>query len=327
MSKNDIFGRASSPPIVSLILSFGSSLVCPTKIYVGIGSNKIASLQYEITIPKNKFIVTIVTDTGDIVADTSIHCNTTNQDYMTDSSGRITQTIETELEVKSLEFIWSANAGSTWSKVDGSLEQESVLTNNYTGIATVSSGILFEGECDTTVETISSETSNYSINVSPQVGEYIEIGTRQYLIAHVDNDIAYAVLRYYENYITWSIGTTSYSESSAAASCVAWYQSSVPSVWKTSANAFTKVSTEGVSAECFIPAYSQVNGGWDYFSSNERRIFRDSGGNAQYWWTSTAAGVTTVRYVEGNGTFSDVAPYGNRGFRPALAIKRSLFTS
>ena len=295
---------------------------------MGIGSNKIASLQYEIVIPNNIFTITIVDNNDSPVVNTQVHCTTNGQNYTTNSSGQIPQIIETDPNIKSLQFTWSTSGTGSWTTANGSLQQRSTITNNYTGVATITTGNSFNGNCITTAQTSSS--SNYRINAGATVGNYITIGTRQYIIADVTSSIVYVILRYWEEDTPFnSIASTDYQYSDIAFKCEDWYFSAVPSVWKTSANAFTKVSTEGVSAECFIPTYSQANGGWDYFNSDSKRVFTSLNGTAEWWWLSTEISSSRVWRVDFTGDFTNNSvgvdtPYG---FRPALAIKRSLFTS
>ena len=309
-------------------LSFGSSLVCPTKIYVGVGNNKIASLQYEEAATKNTFNVTIVTNLGEVVSNTQVYCTTNGQYYTTNSSGQISQIIETELNIKSLQFTWSTPGETEWSTVDGPLQQGTTTINNYTGTATISLGNTFIGNCDTALQT-SSSSAGYRINSQATAGQYITIGTRQYIIAHADSNNVYVVLRYFESSEQFDFdGDATYRESTIAAKCSSWFSDEVPSVWKSTANAFTKVYTEGVTAECFIPTKDQVNGDWEYFSTQTNRRFYLTDGNSANWWTSTKFNTLFAWYLwaedclfyEGSLTMS-------YGFRPALAIKRSLFAS
>lgn len=297
---------------------------------MGIGSNKIASLQYEEVASKNTFNVTIVTDAGSRVTNTQVHCTTNGQNYTTNSSGQIPQTIEVEAEVKSLTFTWSASQMG-WSTINGHLQEGAIITYNYTATATISSGNSFDGNCIATIQT-STESAGYRINSPAVVGEYITIGTREYVIAQADSSIVYAILRYWEEDVIFDNGgSVRYNGSDIAATCSSWYMIAVPAVWRTSANAFTKVTTEGVSVECFIPTKSQLDSGWDYFNSDERRIFKDSNNDDTYpWWTSTERTSSAVWGVSAYGNFTNYGyggPSDPRGFRPALAIKRSLFTS
>lgn len=307
-------------------LVFGSSVVCPSKIYVGIGNGVIASLQYGEA--KNKFNVTIVTNTGSPVANTQVYCATNGQYYETNGLGQIPQVIETEPNVRSIEFTWSTTS-STWTTVDGSLQQYITTTNNYSGVATITSGDSFSGNCSTTTQ-ITNIGAEYRINVSATIENFITIGARQYIIAQVDADIVYAVLRYWEGYCQFDSERyhVQYYGSDIAAKCESWYSSAIPEVWKTSADAFSIVYNESVGGQCFIPTYSQANGGWDYFNSDERRKFKQSESSmGSDWWTSTDYDTDTVWFVSPSGKFLNNDPRNPRGFRPALAIKRSLFTS
>ena len=87
------------------------------------------------------------------------------------------------------------------------------------------------------------------------------------------------------------------------------------------------VSTSGISGKVFVPTKDHYNGGFAYFSSNDRRIGYDASGTATWYWTSTPNYVKTGGYwclVYTNGTLSDDGWKGNvkTGFRPAIAFKR-----
>lgn len=208
------------------------------------------------------------------------------------------------------------------------MQQYSTTIDNYKGIAKIVTGNTFNGNCTTSVDVSTDATENYRINTGAAVGGYLTIGTKEYIITQVDSSTVYVVLRYYEGGTPFNSNrSTIYAGSDIAAKCEEWYLSNVPSVWKNSANAFTTVSTEGVSAECFIPTYSQATRTWEYFIDASNRAFLNSNSNSFVWWTSTDYNSEYVWAICEERTINNIYPDYPYGFRPALAIKRSLFTS
>ena len=270
--------------------------------------------------------ITLKDNTGANVANQSVKCMQNGKTYTTDSSGKISQTIYSNQT--SLTFTWSMSGRYNATTANGSLQQFN-SSANYS--ATVSGGVIGQTtELASANATVSYSGTGYRINAVASVGTFITIGTRQYIIAHVTSSTVYAVLRYWEEDCQFDSNSShvDYSGSDIAAKCTTWYSSAVPAVWRTSANAFTKVSTLNVSAECFIPTHIQANSELDYFNSNAARIFTNSSGTEKSWWTSTkySFGDVWVVYTDGslrNGSYPNISC----GFRPALAIKRDLFVN
>ena len=311
-------------------LSFGASLITPNKIYVGLANELIVSLSYA-SASFNMFTVTIVDNLGNPVANTQVHCTTNGQNYTTNSSGQIPQVIETESSVKLLTFTWSTSGMGSWITANGSLQQRSSVINNYTGTATLSSGNEFNGNCSTTVQTSTTET-NYRIDVPASAGNTVTIGTQQYVIAHVDAGNVYVALMYCNEKCQFDSSSShvDYSGSDIAAKCSSHYSSNVPSVWRVNAAAFIDVVIDMVTGKCFIPTKDQFGGDWDYFNSDNRRIFYELDGSAIVYWTSNNYSSSRMYTVNVDGKIIGAggpSPSATYGFRPALAIKRSLFTS
>lgn len=260
--------------------------------------------------------ITLKDNTGANVSNQSVKCTQNGKTYTTDSSGKIPQTIYSDQT--SLTFTWSTtvSAGSS-----GVLSGTSI----YSYSAQVTGGALGQTTTVTSNNASRSESTTWKISSAATVGNYITIGSKQYIIADVTSSTVYVTLRYWEENTVFDNGaSTDYVGSDIAAKCTTWYNQ-IPELWR--ANACTSISTEGVSAACFIPTYNQVNGGWDYFNSDDRRIFKNSGGTAQYWWTSSKRDASYVCCVSTGGSFDNRTPYNSFGFRPALAIKRSLFVN
>lgn len=270
--------------------------------------------------------ITLKDNTGANVANQSVKCTQNGKTYTTNSSGQIPQTIYSDQT--SLTFTWSKSGKYNLKTVDGSLQSYDASAN-YS--ATVSGGVIGQTTALTSSNaTVSYSGTGYRVNAAASVGAFVTIGTRQYVIADVTSSIVYVALRYWEEDVKFSPdGTASYAQSSVKNECVSWYSSKVPSVWKTSAKAFTKVTTEGISAECFIPTKSQLDGGWDYFISDYRRTFSESSGDVHRYWTSSSVSSSKVYYIRTDGSIDETLSALESimiGFRPALAIKRSLFS-
>ena len=300
--------------------------------YIGIGANTYKILT-ELVVYEAGFNVTILDNNGSPLVNTLVKCTQNGQQYQTNASGKIPATIySTET---SLSFTWSSSS-TGWSTVNGSLQQYQNITSNYT--AAVNGGKLAQTLDLTsekaTVRTSSTPTAQYKIDASlADPGNIITIGTRQYLNAGFDDSNVYAVLLYWEEDHRFDDGSMSqgYWHSELADECDDWYRNKVPSIWKT-ANAFNQVDVEGKTAECFVPDYDQATGspgmnGFDEFYFSNDRVFEDTSGGAHAWWTSTryAYDNDSVWIISRSGTESGLNQTETCGFRPALAIKNTIF--
>ena len=262
------------------------------------------------------FNVTLLDNTGAPASNQAVTCTSNSKSYTTNSAGLIANTIYANNT--SLTFRWTKTfPAGTSNNLSGT------TTSTYN--ATTSGGTIGQVK-DVTGTAERSDSTVWKINLTPTVGNTILIGTKQYIIAHVDSSTVYVVLRYLEENTMFDFsGSPSYVGSDIATKCASWYIANVPELWRT--NACMSVTTQGVSAPCFIPSYGQVNGDWTYFNSDGRRIFESSSGDPRYWWTSTMSSSNRVWGVWTNGSLYDnYDPSDSYGFRPALAIKRSLFS-
>lgn len=264
--------------------------------------------------------ITLLDNTGSPVANRTVQCTQNGRSYTTNRSGQIAQTIYST--ATSLTFTWSIS-GQYNKSTDGSLQIYDT-TANYS--ATVSGGQIGAVKPLTSANASPSYSGRTAkINISAIVGQYVTIGTRQYVITHTDSSNVYVALRYHEQDAQFG-RNTEYSSSTIASLCTTWYNDNVPALWKNTANAFNDVTVEGVTAKCFIPTHGMANGGWSYFNSNSRRIFTASSGSARDWWTASASSSSGVWLVDLGGDLAGVNPRATCGFRPCLAIKRSLFS-
>ena len=79
----------------------------------------------------------------------------------------------------------------------------------------------------------------------------------------------------------------------------------------------TNWSVNGVTQKVNIPSYEQYNGGFSWFSDNNRRVC-----DAYYYWTSSPHSGSSVYYVNTDGNlYGDYSPGNTYGFRPCVAVQ------
>lgn len=252
---------------------------------------------------------------GATISGKAVACTTNGKSYITDSSGKIYN-------------VYSKNTTMAFtSQVSGKFASGDYIydTGSVSGSCTGTIGSVV----DKTVALGSPKavTSSNIIGLNktvPAVGTEMTIGSYTYIICHADTNIVYAITKDVQSTTTFG-SSTKYSGSVLASKCTDWYTNNVPAAWK-NAGFFSNVTTEGVTAPCFVPTYTQFNGGFDYFNSNDSRIAYLNG-SAQWYWTSTAYSSSYVWFVSDSGYLSYYNPGNTGGFRPCLAIARSAFAS
>ena len=174
-------------------------------------------------------------------------------------------------------------------------------------------------------------------DIYPALGALITIGSYQYRIVHVsENGVVYAILAYWVKNVQFDADNSNnvYANSDIKTECDNWFANKVPSEMK-ELGIFADTVVESVASPCFIPSYAMCNPAennsgantFDFFKEQGGRVFRNSSGTAQYWWTASkySSGGYVWR-VDTDGSFNSNNPAGSRGFRPCLSIVRSAFT-
>ena len=266
--------------------------------------------------------VTLLDNTGAILKNTTVTCTNNGQEYTTNDLGVIPETIMSK--DTSLTFTWST---STIGESENNDSLRQISKNTYTTV--VSGGILGETQSLTSANAaIEVGETVYRIMVPATVGRRMCIGTDDFIIAHVEGNSVYAIKENWTtNYAFNSNSSNVYVGSDIAGKCIQYYES-LPDIWKN--NATNQVVTEGETNACFIPTYSQVNGGWEYFNSAEHRTFPNMFGTSTSWWTSTAVPsgpfANNAYHIKPNGSIGeDISCDTSIGFRPAIALKKELF--
>lgn len=102
--------------------------------------------------------------------------------------------------------------------------------------------------------------------------------------------------------------------------CTAW---SSANFTETQLASLTSVTAGNTSGKVFVATAEQMNGGFSYFNSNDRRKLDQS------YWTSTDYGLIVKRpeYVDATGAIAhnDNDATGSMGFRPSIALNMWLY--
>ena len=188
----------------------------------------------------------------------------------------------------------------------------------------------------------------------PVLGSTLIIGSKQYIIYHINDKNVFAGLRYWEEDVSFynssdsahGVESTIYRDSILANKCVDWFMNKVPSDLK-NAGVFdySYAGDENVVFPCFIPSVSQLTGNLSTYSGGKAEnndqfewsqwrtslIFYNSSGTAKAWWTATDwvpsgqtnsfVWVITEEGRNSTGSYSNIT----RGFRPFLALRRDAF--
>ncbi len=154
-------------------------------------------------------------------------------------------------------------------------------------------------------------------STSITIGGSVSMGAFDWICVHTDSSYNYLMTKYVIGSTTFG-QDTNYAGSQAA--LMALLFGTAIGVWGNSA--FGNITVNGVPGYCFLPSYDQMNGGFSYFNSNDRRKATDPAGNAKVYWTSSPSGGSYVYCVNTDGNLNYNGPGTAYGFRPCVALKR-----
>ena len=135
------------------------------------------------------------------------------------------------------------------------------------------------------------------------LGNVVNFAGQTWIVSHVTGTEAYLTLKNLDGKCI---------RSNLQATCTSW-----ASKLNTSAQAYLKSVTAGsTSGMVFVATKAQMNGGFDYFNSNSRRIAND------WYWTSTGTSSDDAWYVDSDGSLSEqgIGQQSLGGFRPSICI-------
>lgn len=144
------------------------------------------------------------------------------------------------------------------------------------------------------------------------LGNTITWANHEWIVASTPTEsICYLTLAKLDGVSTWNeLNNT----------CTAWSSANFTEVQLAS---LTSVTAGNTSGKVFVATSEQMNGGFSYFNSNDRRKMDQS------YWTSTDYGIIVKRpeYVDATGVIAhdDNDATGSMGFRPSIALNMWLY--
>lgn len=159
--------------------------------------------------------------------------------------------------------------------------------------------------------------SSGGIELIPAIalGSNVRWANHEWIVVHQEGSTVYlALTTIYEKCQFGSNNT--YAGSNLAARAMA-FQNSLPADIVAKA---VNTTVNGVTSKIFVASYEQMNGGFSWFNSNERRICKYNG-TADWYWTSSPGSSSDVYFVSSDGGINYRNPTNTIGFRPFVAIK------
>lgn len=159
------------------------------------------------------------------------------------------------------------------------------------------------------------QTALYTGN--PTVGSTITFKGKKWIVAHKSGNNIYVSDSVIES-LTQFGGQADYIGSTLA-SVAASFQRNL-ALTAAEQNLIPDTNINGISAKIVVAGQVQMNGGWNYFNSNARRICKYNG-SAQIYWTSSPSDSGTAWVVAADGSLVDGARSGaTYGFRPSICL-------
>lgn len=143
------------------------------------------------------------------------------------------------------------------------------------------------------------------------VGNIVVMSNFEWIVAHVTDTEAYLTLNGTSGKSTWL---------NLQSTCTTWSNEHIAENLKASMKVITAGNTKGY---VFVATRDQMNGGFSYFNSNNRRKL-----NSEYW-TSTESVSYEAWSVYSDGSFGDSHGNGqatSSGFRPSVCIDLTKYT-
>ncbi|MCM1230101.1 MAG: hypothetical protein NC489_08210 [Ruminococcus flavefaciens] len=157
----------------------------------------------------------------------------------------------------------------------------------------------------------------------PAVGNTMSWAGKTWRVVHKLSGVAILALEYFEKNIVWSNVSNYYTQE--------YIGSNIYNECMTFANTLKLFAADYIipfgGLPCFIPSYDQVNGGFSYWATQANRIFKNSSGAAQTFWTCTVFchsryGYGFAGFVDADGALDNGGNVGySLGFRPCVALR------
>lgn len=152
------------------------------------------------------------------------------------------------------------------------------------------------------------------------VGELVRFNNEDWRVAHIESDTAYLTRYKPASGTTW--GSTALNPTYATSTLkdvAKAYEDNLPMQWQ---SGLKFVTTHGVTSRVFVATKAQMEGGWSYFNSDERRKCEPyTSGVVGDYWSSTPRTTNSVWGVNSAGKVTTCITQENVfGFRPSVAV-------
>ena len=158
------------------------------------------------------------------------------------------------------------------------------------------------------------QTALYTGN--PTVGSTITFKGKNWIVAHKSGNNIYVSDSVIES--TTVFGNNTAYSGSTLASVASTFQNNL-GLTAVEQSLIPNTAVNGVTAKVFVASYEQMNGGWSYFNSNQRRICNYNG-SAQLYWSSSPGSSGSVWFVTTDGSLDGDYPDRTNGFRPSVCL-------
>ena len=149
------------------------------------------------------------------------------------------------------------------------------------------------------------------------LGSVVTMSDYEWIVCHLDYSGAAVYLMTKDVISTTQFGSSTAYSGSTAASVAKTFENGLDSTVRE--NLLTR-NVLGVTQKVQLPTYEEMNGGFTYFSDNNKRVAYLNG-TAQTYWTASPDSGDYVDCVNSNGgMFSYGGPYDSYGFRPCVAL-------
>ena len=175
----------------------------------------------------------------------------------------------------------------------------------------------------------SSSTPSSDIPLSGElvVGNLVTYDDKTWRVVHNDGTKWYLASEYIIDGCTYD--SSIYKGSTLANRCTTYLNNDITKLAQKYMIDVTIVgssTTNSVTNKVFIPTYNQLNGGFSYYNSNDRRKAKSKDGTRLIWWTATENNTSDggLFAVFSQGTIGFAKSSNNYGFRPHICIDTSL---
>ena len=149
------------------------------------------------------------------------------------------------------------------------------------------------------------------------LGSVVTMSGYEWIICHLDYSGAAVYLISKDVISTTQFGSNNTYAGSTLASVAKTFENGLDENVKS--NLLTR-NVLGVTQKVQAPTYEEMNGGFSYFSNNNKRVAYLNGASQIYWICSPSSS-GNVYYVDTNGSLgSSGSPSNTGGFRPCVAL-------